>query len=144
MSFGISKSYNAAAVRILIGGVPITGFGPDDMISVEWKGELATQQQGADGEVTISRHPIPPAEGKITLMETSLANAEILGLLVLQRLVEAGSIMPFLLSDPSTGETVAAAELAFSSMPTVGKGREAGTREWSFLLPYAQLIPATE
>ena len=144
MSFNISKSYNAAAVKVLIGGVPIQGFGPDDMVSVEWDGELASQQQGADGEVTVNRHPIPPAKGKIVLMETSLGNAALLTLLVAQRAVEAGSVLPFMVYDPSTGETVASAELAFSSLPGVGKGKEAGTREWNFLLPYTYLIPASE
>jgi hypothetical protein len=143
MSFNISKSYNASAVQVLIGGVRMQGFGPDDMISLEPDGELATSQQGADGEVTISRHPMPPHKGKITFMETSTSNALMMALLVIQRSVEAGSVLPFALTDPSTNETVMAAELAFSTLPAITKGKEAGTREWGFILPYPVYVPAT-
>ena len=143
MGFNTSKSYSATALHVVLNGVPITGFGPDDLVSIEFDGEIASAQQGADGEVTISRHPIPFAKGKITLQEASTSNAVIEALLFGQRLVESRSVLPFLMLDPSTGESVASAELAFSKLPTIGKGKTSGTREWEFILPYPVFTAAT-
>jgi hypothetical protein len=142
MGFSVSKSYNASAIQLLIGGVPITGFSPDDCVSFEPTGSIASIQEGADGEKTVSRQPLPSFKGKITLAEAATANAAILALTIAQRLAGPTNLLPFFMFDPSTGETIAAAELVFSDLPSVGKGREAGTREWGFILPYPVFTPA--
>ena len=143
MGFNQSKSYNFSEVILTIGGFRIGGFGEDGSVSVEFTGDDATMTQGADGEVTVNQLPASPAEVTVSLKETSLSNAVLAGLREVQRRAAAGYIMPFALSDSTTGELVGSAECVFANRPGVSKGREAGEREWKLLLPHPFYVPTT-
>lgn len=138
--FQVSKSYDFAEVQVIIGGLRIGGFGDDGGVSIEPQSDLASMKMGADGEVTVSKLPQPFWIATITLMETSLSNTVLEGLLVAQRALPAGFILPFALLDGETGESLLSGQCIFLAWPTIGKEREAGTREWKLGIPKAAAV----
>lgn len=133
--FQIAKSYSFAEVQLIVGGLRISGCDEDGGVQIEFGGDIATMKQGADGEVTVSKLPLPPATATITLSETSSSNLVMQGLLVAQREAPNGFVLPFGMVDLTTGESLLAGQCVFLSLPSIGKAREAGTREWKLGLP---------
>lgn len=141
--FNLSKSYNFSEVVLTIGGFRIGGYDEDGGVEVSFTGDDASMSQGADGETTINQLPEAPAEVTVTLKETSVSNGVMGGLREAQRAAAAGYVLPFLLTDAATGETVASAECAFANRPAVTKNKEAGSREWKLFLPHPKVIYAS-
>lgn len=135
--FQVAKSYDFSEVQVTVGGLRIGGFDEDGGISIEPQTEIASMKMGADGEVTVSKLPLPMQVVTITLAETSASNALLAGLLVAQREAPAGFVLPFACLDLNTGESVLAGQCVFMNVPTVGKARESGNREWKLGLPKA-------
>jgi hypothetical protein len=133
--FQTAKSYNLSDVIVTVSGLRLGGFGEDGGVEVEFQGDISSMKQGADGETTVSLLPIPPAVVTITLMETSASNEVLMGLLVAQRNLPEGFVLPFAMVDPNTGETLLGGQVTFMNLPNISKGKEAGTREWKLGLP---------
>jgi len=138
--FSISKTYSPADVVLLIGGVPIFGFDGDGIINFEPSNEDTTMSQGCDGEVTINRLAPSPMTATIMLKETSASNDVLAGFRAAQR-ATGGYTVPFVMLDPSTGESITCAETVFAGRPSISKGKESGSREWPILLPNPVYIP---
>lgn len=144
MSFFISKSYSFPEIVLTIGGYRIGGFADDGGVSIEYAGDDVSMAVGADGEVTVNQMAQQPAVATITLKETSSSNAVLQVLRVAQRNAAAGYVLPFLLLDPNTGESLASPEAAFMGPPaSISKTREASERVWKIGLPYPTYVPAT-
>uniref|UniRef100_A0A6M3KSW2 Uncharacterized protein n=1 Tax=viral metagenome TaxID=1070528 RepID=A0A6M3KSW2_9ZZZZ len=141
--FNIASSYNFSRVVLTVGGYPIGGYGDDGGVSIDYAGDDATMTQGADGEVVINQLPSQPATVTVTLKEVSKSNAILAGLRDIQRALPVGYVLPFLLLDPSTGESLACAQCAFANRPNVSKTKEAGEREWHLLIPHPVYVGAT-
>lgn len=143
MAFNLSKSYNFSEVILTIAGQRIGGFSEDGSVSVEFSGDDSSMSQGADGEVVVNQMPSMPAECTVTLKETSSSMSVLMVLREAQRAAAAGYVLPFLLIDSVTGESVSSLECVFMNRPGVSKGREAGDREWKLGLPHPVYTPAT-
>ena len=123
------KEYNAADVSIIVAGVPVSGFGDGDFITVERDEDAFTKQVGTDGEVTRSKSNNKTGTATLTLMQTSAANALLSALAALDELSGDG-VGPFQLKDNS-GNTIHAAQNSWvRKMPSSTWAREAGPREW--------------
>lgn len=133
--FSVAKSYDFSEVQVIVGGLRIGGFSEDGGVDFEASGEIASMKQGADGEVTVSKLPLPPATATIKLAETSESNLVLQGLLVAQRETPSGFVLPFAVLDGTTGESVLSGQCVFLNMPSIGKAKEAGTREWKLGIP---------
>ena len=132
-------NYNTGQVSLSLGGVPLSGFGEDAMVSIEWDSDITTDKVGVDGEVTASKTNDRRATATITLMESSPSNAVLTGFFLARKAGgDAIGVVPFFMEDGISGETVIGPEAWVLKAPSVEKGKEAGEREWSIRIADAE------
>ena len=130
--------FNSNQVSLSLGGVPLSGFGEDTTVSIEWDSDITTDKISVDGVVTASKTNDLRATATITLMESSPSNAVLTGFYAARQAGgDAIGVVPFMLEDSISGERVNAAEAWVLKAPTVEKGKEAGEREWAVRLAKA-------
>ena len=139
------KTYAAAEVVCLVGGIPISEFADDSMVSVAPEADAFEHGAGADGIVTVSVNADQRAVATITLKETSDSNAYMLAQLAAQRLARGRARKlvfrrPFVLHCPNTGEKIVSTHTIILNKPEVSKAKSPGDREWRILLPYAEYL----
>jgi hypothetical protein len=132
----IAKTYDLAKVILVVGGVPITGYGEDGGIEIEFTGPIHEVTEGADGLTVASKTNLTDAVATITLSEKA---AGYLALATAMRLQEQDPSpvllpVPFLLTDPSNGDVTSAAFTIFMARPTITKNRLAGERVFTMHL----------
>ncbi len=123
--------YNSKEVSISLGGIPITGFGEDTMVSWEWDTELTTDKVSVDGIVTAAKTNDYRGTITFTLMQSSPSNAILAGFAA-QRRFGTGSlgVTSVNVKDLNSGEKVTSAN-AWVLVPPSGEfGSEATEREW--------------
>lgn len=130
---GTVKVNDPNNVQILMGGIPITGFGTGDFLQIDQPDDTFTDTQGADGEVIRSKPtPNPMVTITITLMESAAGNSVLSALLELDRVASNGAgVVPFLYKDGSGTSLLAAEKAWVSKPPTVVKGKEGKERTWT-------------
>lgn len=135
----LAKSYDLAKVQLVVGGVPIGGYGQDGGIEIAPAAPIHEVNTGADGLTVASKMNNTDAIATITVSEMSLGYATLGGLMKAQELNPAPVLVPipFLLIDPSNGDTVSSAFVIFVDRPTLGKARVAGERVFTLHLPGA-------
>ena len=123
--------YNSREVLVSFGGVEMTGFGEDTMVSWEYDTEFTTDKVGVGGVVTASKTNDRRATVTFTLMETSPSNA-ILATFAKARFLGTGAIgnTTLHISNTLTGEEITAAEAWILNEPSGEFGSEASEREW--------------
>ena len=132
-------NYNSKQVSISMGGITLSGFGDDSMVSIEWDTDLTTDTVGVDGEVTASKTNDYRATATVMLKESSASNAILAGFYESRRLGgDAIGVVPFAMEDSISGERVIAAEAWVLKAPNTEKGKEASDREWTIRLADAQ------
>jgi len=141
--FQVARSYDFSDVQVTVGGLRIGGFGEAGGVNIEPQSEISMMKMGADGEVVISKLPLPSYVVTLTLMETSVSNGTLAGLLMIQRNAPSGFVLPFAMLDTTSGETVLAGQCVFQNLPSITKNKEASEREWKLGLPKATVIMAT-
>lgn len=136
----MARSYDLKLVVCTVGGVPISGYGEDDALEFEWASDLVEKTKSADGKVTYSRLNDRECVCTITLMATSKAIPLLQALLETQHGDNLGIAppiivpMPFLMTDPSTGDNVVG-ECVFENRPAPSKSRTVGEVEFRVSLP---------
>lgn len=132
------KSYDLGTVQLIIGGIPIGGYGEDGGLEYEQSSALFEFNVGATGLVTASRLNDDLVFAIITVMETS-ASYRNLGRIMQAQAALPGVIVPlaYLMFDPLTGDTIASAFVVFDTRPNMTKGRTAGERVFRVALPGA-------
>ena len=135
----LTKTYNFGLVQVVIGAVPVSGGWSDDGgIEFEQGADLWEKTVGATGLTTYSLLNDDSVEATLTVMETSNAYTALAALMTAQ--IAAASLggfvppLPFLMFDPSTGDTIAAANTIFMARPNQSKGRVAQAREFRISL----------
>jgi hypothetical protein len=135
MARGALKTYNLAMVKILLGGVPMDGFGESDALSFEANSDLFESAVGADGEVTRSATNDRSGVITLTLMSTSKANDWLNTWLSKSKTVEltlgAGDKFEIYVKDLNSLDTLIAADAYIQKEPTSTYGRNAAEREWT-------------
>ncbi len=137
----IAKSYDLAKVILVVGGVPIGGYGNDGGVEVEWLAPIFEVSVGADGLTVGSKQNNTDATAVITLSEMSAGYLALAGAMKLQEFDPSPALIPltFLLLDPSNGDQISTAFVMFTDRPTMGKGRTAGDRVFRLHLPGASI-----
>jgi len=135
----IAKHYDLSKVILVVGGIPITGYGDDGGIEVEPLAPMHEVSVGADGLTVASKTNNTDGVATITLSEASLGYAALAGLMQAQDIspVPAQLPLPFLLTDPVNGDVITSAFAIFLNRPTITKGRTAGERVFTLHLPGA-------
>lgn len=131
------RTYDLKAVDLVIGGVVIDGFGPDDAIEFEWASEIGESTVGADGSPVFSRYNDQRLMCRITLLETTQGYRNLAALMAAQAAQEAIQPLSFLMRDRINGDEVHDRFATFMERPTPSKGRTAGTRTFRLVLPNA-------
>lgn len=127
------KQYSPKDVTMTFGGVPFSGFTDGDFITVEWDDDAFTLEKGADGETCWVANASYMGTVTVTLMSSSATNDYLSGIHIGDRVSLAG-VLPLFIKDssPNGRDLVTAAEARIVKMPTITKGNDVGTREWTF------------
>ena len=140
----IAKSYDLSKVVLVVGGVPIGGYGQDGGIEIAPLAPIHEVSVGADGLTVASKTNNTDAVATVTLSEMSAGYLALAAIMKIQELNPLPVLVPipFLLIDPSNGDQVSCAFVIFLDRPTISKGRAAGERVFVLHLPGAA-IPAS-
>jgi hypothetical protein len=133
------KTYDPKSEIITMGGVPITGYGADTFIEIEYNDDLITERAGCDGAVTRTVSASRIATAKITLQQTSMSNDMLTGLHHADLLSGKG-IVPFLMKSPNGTTLAVAAEAYVKKLPAINRGKEAGDVTWTITLAEAEIV----
>ena len=74
------RAYNIKACTLLIGGVPIGGFGEDGGVVHEWVADMSEVTVGADGEAAVSRINNDDMMVTVKLLSTTLGYKRLAGI----------------------------------------------------------------
>lgn len=123
------KTYDPKKVNVILGGAPLSGFGPDTFIQVNRNADSFGLTVGVDGEGARSVDGDESAQVTITLLQTSASN-DVLQAFHDQDKLGIGGPLPFAIVDRN-GRTLEAAETAWvKRRPDSQYAKAAGTRDW--------------
>jgi len=125
----VVKTYDPKKCLVIIGGVPMSGFGEDTFVAVARDEDAFTKVVGADGEVSRSKSANRAGSLTLTLMQTSLSN-DVLSALAAADELDGRGVVPVLIKDLTGTTTLFAAHGWIRKVPDVELGKDIGTREW--------------
>lgn len=131
MATGALRTYNLAQVQILVGGLPMEGFGESDAISFEMNADLYESAVGADGEVTRSATNDRSGTITLTLMSTSPANDKLNVFLQRSKGSAVNDTFEVFVKDLNSADTFIASDAYIQKEPVSSYGRNAAEREWT-------------
>ncbi len=118
------------------GGVINLGAGAgvaDEGISVDPTAEMNTMLIGADGSGQHSLHADKSGRLVVRLLKTSPTNALLMAMLAFQRSSGATHGQNTIsIVDSARGDAITAQQVAFTKVPSLNYGKEAGMIEWEF------------
>ena len=111
--------------------MPLAGFGPDTMVTIEVDEDAFTIVKGVDGDVTRSKTLGQTALITVMLMSSSPSNGVLSAAHSLDQKSAGGAgIAPLMIRDRN-GTSVFATDKAWvEKMPTVSRGKQAAAQEW--------------
>lgn len=133
----LGKHYDLGQVVCVVGVAPIGGYGEEGGLEFEANSDLFEAAVGATGLPTFSKLNDDLWFVDITVMETSNAYLILGALLKAQQLAPIYVPLPFLMTDPNTGDSVSSATAVFMAVPAMNKARVAGERVFRLGLPGA-------
>ncbi len=140
--FEAAKLYDLRAVILRVGGVRITGSGPDDFISFEAQGQRMESDLGGDGFVPYNRKHDYRLRCTISVMDGTRSCQVLLDLQEAQQRAQDESFQlgdtTFSLEDLSLGDKVDG-QCVFMDWSVPSKGASMGVREFMVELPYGSL-----
>lgn len=135
----MSQTYSFLEVQAAIigpGGVINLGAGAgvsDEGISVDPTAELNTMLIGADGSGQHSLHADKSGRVVVRLLKTSPTNALLNAMLAFQRSSGATHGQNTItIVDSNRGDAITCQQVAFTKVPALNYGKEAGMIEWEF------------
>ncbi len=127
-------TYSVANVSIAFGEILISGFGPDDFITVEATNPTNTLTEGADGASHFNRSASSSGKATVTCLGSSLAN-DLLSVAFNSDRISGRGAKKFFAKDNSSALSFVTAETAkIEGPPPWTKGRQLGPTVWVFLL----------
>jgi hypothetical protein len=127
-------TYNLKEVIISVNGIPATGFGDNDALTVEYQEDAWMTKTGADGEVVRSRSNNEVAFFRLTLMQTSEFN-QVLQAAVLLDKQFGRTLFGVSVVDLNRSEVLSGADCYIQQSPQRQFNKEAGEREWTIVVP---------
>ena len=122
-------TYASDEVRIIVGGIPISGLADGTFVSVARDEQAFTKVTGADGTTSRAKSANRSGSITLTLSQTSPSNDVLSALAVADEETGAG-VVPVLIKDGS-GRSVHATDAAWvQKMPDAEDGKEITDREW--------------
>ena len=134
------KNYSFLDTILLVNGIHISGFDEgDDVISVGRTNDCASHKTGNDGEMTVSVSADKTGSFTFKLMQTSLSNAYLSGLVNAQ---ENGLFVPISVQFKDTkGSDIAFGTQGYITKPAdMSRGQTAGSQEWKVTVESLYLL----
>lgn len=127
-------TYNLKEVIITVNGIPMSGFGDNDALTVEYQEDAWTTKTGADGEVVRSRTNNEVALFRLTLMQTSEANQVLQAAILLDKAI-GRTLFGVGMVDLNRSEVLSGTDCYIQQSPQRQYNKEAGEREWVIVIP---------
>jgi membrane-associated protease RseP (regulator of RpoE activity) len=129
---GSVKTFDPRKVKVLVNGVPVTGFADGTFLSIASNGEQATRSVGADGEVSRAITADYTSTVVVTLKQTSQSNDMLMAYSKLDQLSGSG-LFSLAITDLG-GTTLFFWDSAFiQQVPDAEFGKEISERAWTIL-----------
>jgi len=135
------RTYDAAKVVLIIGGVPISGFADGTFSTAERTSDTYAMVSGADGIVSRAKTNDFTGSLTITLAQTSPSNSYLSGLAIVDENTGAG-VVPILCKDNSGNSLYFSASGWIRKPATAEFGKEISDREWVFDLAKLEIFSA--
>jgi hypothetical protein len=124
-------TYDAKKVKVIVGGIPLSGYADGTFIKIERDNDLFTKVVGADGITSRSKSNDRGGTAVLTLKQTSPSNDILSAFHLTDELTNAG-IFPLLVQDMSGRSTFISATAWIKKLPSSEFGKDLGNREWTF------------
>lgn len=131
------KEYNFAEQNIIVDGRSLSGFDDDGTVSYEPQDDRYTHSVGADGQTTVSKVNDPRVVATLTVKESGKAYEDLAQLHARQGVNLQANLFSYIHRDPRNGDLIRSNQAVFLNYPSVEKAKEAGSREFTILLPNA-------
>jgi hypothetical protein len=136
-----AKFYDPDQVVIDFGGVRLLGYADGEYITVEQMADAFSSVVGSDGEVARSKSNDRRAKVTVKLIQTSLSNAYLSGLLLADLDAPNGAgVAPFLMQDLQGTTLVSGSQCWITKYPDNSMDRTAKAREWVFEIANATRV----
>jgi hypothetical protein len=136
------RSYNIAAVVLIVGGVPIHNYGEDGGVTFTDASAAVETMVAADGPVVVSATNDFRMDVEISVSAMGRTNRLLQNLYAAQQqeIARGGLMAPVSLHcyDPSNGDTISSEYLVFIQKPGMEKNKKPGVSVWKLQLPYAR------
>lgn len=123
-----ARSFSAQATTFFFGPVIASGFGPDDIVTIEPSNDAWTPEIGADGDLSFYQKPVFYTI-TVTLSQTSKANDAMSGIHIADKTYGTG-VLPCGFKDNRGTSLCALTAARILSEPSAAFGTTAKTREW--------------
>ena len=123
------RSFSILGCTATFGGYTLSGFGPDDCITIEPSNAAFEEVVGADGDLSTYQKPVT-YKVKLTLAQTSKTN-DIMSAVHLADKQTGGGVLPFVFRDQRGTTLCNLTASRIMGEPTASHGTSAGTREWN-------------
>ena len=123
------RTYAADQVRIVVGGVPISGLADGTFVSISRDEQAYNKVTGADGTTSRARTGNRAGSITITLQQTSPSNDVLTGYMIADEQSDSG-VVPVLVKDTSGRTVVFAASAYVQQSPDADFSKDIEEREW--------------
>lgn len=124
-------AYNPGDIQQTLGGLPISGFGEGQFVSVKFDKPAAVVEQGADGYVAILSKPAGRvATATIRVAQTSLANNILNAALLAQQAGGGFFLPPYQALNSRSGEVCLMPQAVILDTPELVYSDGLEMREW--------------
>ena len=123
------RTFSLQGCTITFGGFTITGFAPDDAITMEPSNESFEEVVGADGDLSMAQKAVT-WKVKVSLSQTSKTNDSFSAIHTAD-LISGTGVLPFAFIDPRGSSAYALTAARIKGFPTAAHGTSVKTREWN-------------
>ncbi len=140
-----TKFWDPDQVDVIFGGVPLSGFAEDGMITFEEQGERFITVAGVDGDVTRSKVKAKVGILTVKLMSSSKSNDVLSAAHNLDLLSPGGAgVVAGGVNDRNGTSLLASSTMWVMGFPAVNMGKQAEAREWKIqVIDYRLFVGGT-
>ena len=125
-----TATYDPSQIVVTLGGNVLTGFGPEQFLSVKRDEASFTDEAGVDGEVVRVRKHDKRATVELTLMQSSSSNDVLAASLEVDETIGSG-VGAFMVKDLNGTTLLSSANAWVSKQPDGDFGKDATARVWT-------------
>ncbi len=129
MAFDKTRTYSPADIKIVVGGIELTGMADTSFVTIEFAADSFTKKVGADGSVTRVRVADDSASVTVKLLQSSASNEVLTALMEADRAGLTGAL-PLIVKDANGNSLYTCGKSWIATRPSVDYSNDIGTLEW--------------